>query len=544
LSAVGRSEARVDDPDYRVTITETSDGSPDVSTTPSDPEPQTPRDQDDSPLASEEERASGAEPPIDTEPQQPASEITPAERRIPVSPAPQVSDVAEQRQDTDEPSGADYDSAISPGLTQDALDGNFEEEPIVRADDLSLFEAQCRRVDADLAEEHGAPREDLLAKYGRTSASSGRFDVAAASYAMFLNEFGTDHPYSAQIAMRLGDCLAPLNLDYVDIVHTEDGPRFNPQWRMGFAPQVEWIRQAIAAYELAAELAEDDAAAGRALSRIGWLYRALGDWPAATAAWDRCADDVAGTTWAADALWLAAENLRWTGQPDAAGERLWRMAAEYADDARTANLDEHLGQLDVEAGRSPNWLAYPVASLQDEIEAQAGSRTPSEVYRSAVRWLRRKGEHGAIIAVSHWACGQDDWPVEAQIACRFHLVDALLLEPHEQARLEAVMWLGEIVDLASDDATAIPAAIRRYRLLEDLGRLDLADQAMDELTARVRGSPRWEPGVLTERIKSLLARGDLDRARAVLHTLTNSHPDYEVDKHIITPITGRKEEQE
>lgn len=102
---------------------------------------------------------------------------------------------------------------------------------------------------------------------------------------------------------------------------------FSPQWRMGSTPQAEWIRQAIAAYKLAADLAEDDASAGRALLRIGWVCRALDDWSAATKAWDRCADDTAGTNWAADALWLAAENLSWTGQPAQAAERLRRMAA-------------------------------------------------------------------------------------------------------------------------------------------------------------------------------------------------------------------------
>ena len=428
---------------------------------------------------------------------------------------------------------------------QDGRYKNFKERVGVQATDVSRLHEQCRQVEADLADEQARPRHDLLAMYGRSSAASGQFDIAAASYVMFLNEFGTEHPYSGRIAMRLGDCLAPFNLDLIDIVHSEQGPAFNPEWRMGFVPRREWLRQAVAAYELAADLAEDDVGVGRALLRTGWVYRALDDWSAAAQAWDRCALEAAGTKWAADALWLAAENARWTGQPAGAAERLRRMAADYPEDPRASTAAQRLEYLEAEALRSPDWFADPGGSVRAEIEARAAVRSPVEVYGSVVRWLRRRGERAALIAVSRWASSQDDWPVEARIACRHDLVDALLLEPTDDARLKAVGWLGEVVDIAPDDATAVPAAIRRYRLLGQLGQLDQADQTMEELAVRVRGSPRWEPRVLTEQIGSLLARGDHDRARAVLDALMASHPDYEVDGHIKAALLGEyKEESE
>ena len=394
------------------------------------------------------------------------------------------------------------------------------------------FEDERREVERAIADEESHPREDLLAMYGRSSAASGRFDMAAASYAMFLDEFGTEHPYSSRIAMRLADCLAPLNLDSINISHTARGPVYSPQWRMGYTSRPERLRQAIEAYDRAAELAGDMVVAGRALLRIGWIHRALHEWNASTAAWDRCAVEAAGTRSAADALWLAAENLRWTGQPDQAAERLRRLAADYPEDARIGAVAQRLEHLEIEADRLPDWLADPVASLQAEIEARAEVRTPSEVYRSVVRWLRRGEKRAALLDIGRWACGQDDWPIEARIGCRQDLVDALLVEPNDDARLEAVGRLGEIVDLASDDARMVQAAIRCYRLLGDLGQFHQADQVMEELTARVRGSTRWEPGVLSEQIESLLARGDHDRARAVLDTLIASHPDHEVAERL------------
>ena len=394
--------------------------------------------------------------------------------------------------------------------------------------DLADFAAEVAIVERELAEAAGLTRADSLATYGRSAAASGRFDLAAAAYAMFLDEFGTEHPYSERIAMRFADCLFPFRYDQVDVVHTAAGPRLHPAWRMQFTPRPERLRQAVRAYELAGAIAGDGQTAGAALLKLGWVHRVLDDWEASTEAWDRCAKDAAPTKSAADAHWLSAENLAWTAQPTESVEHLRRLATEYPGDGRVAAVAERIEHLEAEARRSPDWLADPVASLRMEIEARSAARTPSEVYRSVVKWLGRRGDHAAVIAVSRWACARDDWPVDARIACRFDLVDALVASPVAEADgREAAERLGEIVDLAPTDAVAVPAAIRRYRLLNEMEQFGEAERVADEIAARVRGSRRWEPVVLTERIESLLERGEKDRAESILDALVESHPDYD-----------------
>ena len=392
---------------------------------------------------------------------------------------------------------------------------------------FGLGNQRCR-VETDLTGEESRPRADLLAMYARTSAASGRFDLAVTACAMFLDEFGTEHPYSSRIAMRLADDLAPLDLDSIEIIHTEHGPRFQPQGRMGNTVSSGSLQHAIAAYRVAADLTEDVSGKGRALLRIGWVYRALDNWPAATKAWEGCAAEAAGTRWAADALWLSAENLRWANQPAVAAERLRRLAHEYPEDARTPGVPDRIERLEADASRSPDWLLTPVASLQAEIEARAGVRTPSEVYRSVVRWLQRRGKRTALQAVARWACGQSDWPLHAQIRCRYDLIDLLAAGTDESKWREAAEWLSETVDLAPTDAEAVAAAIRRHRLLNKLGQFGEADRTLDEIGARVRGVRCWEPVVLTVRIESLLNRGEEGRAREVLDTLIESYPDHNV----------------
>ncbi len=411
--------------------------------------------------------------------------------------------------------------------------------------DLADFAVEVAVVERELAETTGLARDDLLARYGRSSAASGRFDLAAAAYAMFLVEFGTEHPYSERIAMRLADCLFPFNYRQVDVVHTAAGPRLHPAWRMGFLRRPGRLRQAVRAYELTASIAGDSHAAGAALLKLGWLHRVLDDWEASTEAWDRCAKNSAPTKSAADALWLAAENLAWSGQPAASAEHLRRLATEYAGDGRVATVADRIEHLEAEARRSTNWLADPVASLKMEIGARSSARTASEVYRSVVKWLQRRGERAAVIAVSRWACAQGNWAVDARIACHNDLVDALLVEPGESetGHREAAERLGEIVDLAPSDAVAVPVAIRRYRLLNKMDQFGEADRVADEIAARVKGSRRWEPVVLTERIESLLERGNEDGAKAVFDTLVESHPDYDVHERFDAAFARTHEEE-
>lgn len=115
--------------------------------------------------------------------------------------------------------------------THDVSGTSAGEAPPLPTVIASTLQNECRKVAEDLAGEESRPREDLLAMYGRSSAASGRFDLAAAAYAMFLEEFGTRHPYAERVAMRLADCLAPLDLDSIEIVHLPGGPEFHPRWR-------------------------------------------------------------------------------------------------------------------------------------------------------------------------------------------------------------------------------------------------------------------------------------------------------------------------
>ena len=409
--------------------------------------------------------------------------------------------------------------------------------------DLTDFAAEVAVIERALGETTGFTRADLLAMYGRSSAASGRFDIAAAAYAVFLDEFGVDHPYSERIIMRFADCLFPFKYDRIDVAHTAFGPRLEPVWRMDYSPRPEHLRQAVHAYELAASVTQDKYRKGSALLKLGWVHRVLGDWEGSTEAWDRCAKKASSTNKAADAQWLAAENLAWTGQPTASVGHLRRFATEYSSDGRVAAVADRIEHLEAVASRSSDWLIDPVASVTIEIEARSAVRTPSEVYRSVVTWLGKRGESAALITVSRWACAQDDWPVDGRIACRFDLVDALLASSAaEAARREAADRLGELVNLALGDAVAVPAAIRRHRLLSELGQVDEADQVADEIAARVSGSRRWEPVVLTERIESLLQLGDKDAAKAVVDALVESHPDYDVHERFNAAFAPTNEE--
>lgn len=370
-------------------------------------------------------------------------------------------------------------------------------------------------------------RADLLVRYGRSSAASGRFDLSAAAYAMFLNEFGTEHPYSKQIVIRLADSLAPLDLDSVSIVHTEKGPQYRPTWRMGKEATPERLRHAVLAYELAAELSSDKTAMGNALLKLGWVHRALNDWDASTEAWMRCAREAQQTKPGADALLLAAENLTWTNQPHAAAVQLRLFAGKYPGDSRAKSGIKRALLLEIETRRSDEWLRDPVASLRAEMEAHADQLTPQEMYRSAVQWLKQKKCFPAIVAVGRWGCSQADWSVEQRISAHYDVVDALLGQPQagEAERLAAVDTLDAIVALSPSDDWAVPAALRCSRVLSELGRFETADAKLDRIEARVGDSLRWRPRVMLERIQSLLDRGDREGAKALLAEFAKTYPD-------------------
>lgn len=123
-------------------------------------------------------------------------------------------------------------------------------------------------------------------------------------------------------------------------------------------------------------------------------------------------------------------------------------------------------------------------------------------------------------------------------------MDALLDEEAEEAeRLEAAEVLGEVVALASDDNWAVPAALRRSRLLSELGEFELADRTWNEIAVRVEDSPAWEPEILAERIQSLLDREDRGRATAFSKTLSAKYPDHDLTKKLALSLSGTQKEE-
>ena len=410
---------------------------------------------------------------------------------------------------------------------------------------LAVLSTERQIVDRALAAEtKGLSRADMLAAYGRSAASSGQFRESAAAYAMLLSEFGLDHAYSQQILVRLGACLAPLDLDSVEVLQTADGPQYRPTWRMEKAASAEQVRLAIGAYELLASVATDNDQKAQALLSLGWVHRALNDWNASTAAWDRAADSARDSVVGADALWHAADNLAWTGQPAEAAKRLRRLTAEHPSDARNHTATDRMELLEAESRRTPEWIDNPVAAVEKEIVERAGRRKPNEVYRSAVQWLQSRRNPAAVIALSRWAAAQNDWPVEARLQAHYDLTNALLTKPDatDAVKAEAADVLDRIASMAPADDWALPAAIHRSRLLSELGRFEAADKTLAATEARWKGNPHWEPGVLIERMQSLVDRGDLTAAKFLHVELHQKYPDYELPAELARTLAPSRTE--
>lgn len=426
---------------------------------------------------------------------------------------------------------------------------NEPRRPGELAIDLSTFAERCAVVEAELAKEAegGLTRADLLATFGRSSAASGDFESSAAAYVMFLKEFGGGHPYSERIAARLLDSLAPLSLDSVDIRHTPKGPRFDPVWRMGQAASEQRLHQAVLACEYAAALVKSPADKGQALLRMGWIERALNDWAAATAAWERCAAEAGGTPAATEALWLAAENQRWTRHPAEAAELLQRLLREEcasSTGARIAAARREIEALEAEARRDAAWLRDPVAALQAEIEQRRNSLAPQDVYREVVTWLSQHGEQAARLAVARWGLAQSGWPLPARLAAHAELVDALLAAtpPTDAAKAEAATVLRALVDLAPDDSWLVPTAIRRSVLLRDMGRASEATEMWTSVAKTTRDPEAWGASVLPEQIKALVATGDHVAARQSFEELARKYPEHP-ELEALRAIVGKQAEE-
>jgi tetratricopeptide (TPR) repeat protein len=405
----------------------------------------------------------------------------------------------------------------------------------------TFLAAQCGQVNAAIASEGQTKysRQDLLVMYGRSSAAAGQFDIAAAAYAMFVDEAGSSHDFYLQAMERLAECLAPLDRSSLGVLLTPKGPRVHPAYRMGFAATSNMLDQAVATYERLIEAAPDTLGQCKALLSLGWVHRAREDWSASTEAFDRCADKGGATKQAADALWLAAENLRWIGQAAKAAARLDRLIQQVPSDDRIVNARDLQETLLAETQRSLDWLGDPPASLQAEIAGRAPAKRPFEVHADAADWLKRHEAWTALVVIDRWACTQADWPMDARIGCHLDLIDALLRVPDAgtDAKREAADALARLIEFAPGDDWAAQAAIRRSRLLSECGEYALADATLD--SSRWKNVVGWQPNLMMERIRTLLDRGEPEKASAIYRELISAYSEFEIPSDIAQRLGTR-----
>lgn len=421
---------------------------------------------------------------------------------------------------------SDASSPLESGARPTADSSEVERAVVHEETQLLTFErAEIENLLAD-AEDEGQGRDELLSRYGKSASGSGRFAFAAAAYQMFLEEFGQGHEFSPQIAMRLGNCLAPLAPNS-GVTHTRDGPVIKPQWRMHYEPNMDLVRTAIDAYETAVAIAPDDRSASEALFKLGWVYRALQDLESSTDAWRRCAAIGDATKFAADAQMFAAENLTLLGRPAEAAEMMTELAASSTDHSRAMPVSARARDLSYRASRTEADISNPVAVVKREI-VQRHDELPHAVYRSVANWLRAKRADDALVELHRWACHQDRWPEKQRLICRLSLADALLRseDATQEAQQQAADALAEAITISPDATWGAPGAIRRSQLLRKLRQYDGAFAAFEPLDADVLQSSQWEPLFLTEKIRVRIAQGKIEEARELLDNLTLRYSDY------------------
>lgn len=408
---------------------------------------------------------------------------------------------------------------------------------------VSALHQEALRVDSSLRSERGYSRAELLSMYGQSSAASGEFRAAAASNAILLKEFGASY----ETAMLLADCLAPFDLSSVEVLHPPEGPQFQPHWQMQHEPSRDELRLAVGAYRFAARLTKDSALQGQAHLKKGWVLRALGDWTGSTSAWDECAAEASEAPAGPDCLWLAAQNLFWTDQLAAAKLRLNQFLVEYPNEPRAEAGAEWLASIVVVEGTQNPVLPSDPMELILRVQAKSGDvLTPYAAYRSIAIQLRRRGQISLLAPISRWAITQTAWPMAYRIRTHYDLIEAISQSAagdKREAKQEIIELLGSILDITNQDDWAVPAAVRRSRLLSELGRFGDADETLLGLDQQLHLHPRFGPLLLGEKIRSLLDRGDLFSARDLYNELSNQYPEHDLIDELAPYFTSSKEEK-
>ncbi|MHC4444376.1 MAG: tetratricopeptide repeat protein [Planctomycetota bacterium] len=403
--------------------------------------------------------------------------------------------------------------------------------------DTSLWPAECKQIKHDLKDKDNSTRAEALLSYTRKKAGSGHRKMAAAAYAIFLNEYGvTKHPETERVSRSLGDYLAPIDTDSYSFNRSNKGLVFQTQWSRGTKPAELQLHQAIKSYELNASITTKSQNKGYALNRIAWLYRVIGDWEASTAAWDRCAREAPRTGVGQQALWHAAKNLTVTGKTAEAAKRYRIIASRTSELRRVKVALEYAEELEAKARRSTErWLKNPVASLKEEIEERSEKRSDYQVYNSVMKWLEDMGKREAMIEIARWARdNSDDWPTKNKISCRFKL--AALQQESPEARdgelSEAAEALNEVLSIAKQPHTYVNAAVVAARLYSKLGQHEQARTILDGAEEFAKKASQTGHLVFIEKICVLYRQGDLDGAKAAYQAFSQSYPGYKVDKSL------------
>lgn len=383
--------------------------------------------------------------------------------------------------------------------------------------DLADFANEVREVEREVAARNPNLRADALNMLGGTAAAAKHFDMAAAAYAMFLNEFGPNHEYSPRVAARLSEFLAPFDpRDVGDAM----------EWPEGEQPPQHRLRQAVTACELAVHLLEDEGESGRAMLRLGALYRLLGEWDLSTGAWDQCVARLPEQpmTWAAERM--AADNFGLQGNFAAAAERYTALAAKFEAGPRQNALRDHAEELQARSRRTAAWLDDPVASFKLELAERGGNRTRQVIFRDVMQWLRGEGRASARREVAEWVGAQADWPADLRIEaiCTY---SAILAEDHDDVPGDPVAAADAVaaaIALTGEPAQRVPLSIWRARMLNRAGQTGLADNALDALEEEVRGEGPRIVDVLAARVQMLLDRGQFTDAKTAFAALASSFP--------------------
>ena len=469
-----------------------------------------------------------------------ATELAISVAPCPTHPQPAHSDLCMQ-EGSELRDGESGDSRVSSGLAAGSRSREASDLPpprpktpqslILTADTTVDGGPACERsrrlVEAELAAHRDHSRDHALEMYAGAAAARHQFDLAATACAMFLEEFGSGHAESGRMALRSAECLFPFDPDRKEVVQEAGNVHFEGGWVAGQASTPDRLQQAITACRLAARLASDDRASGKAMIRLGWLHRLRQDWDESTRVFDECADRLKAKRPGVDALRLSAENLAWVGRPQEAAARLRQLAECITHGPRRNAILRRIEALEAAARRSADWLEDPVASFRQEIDRRVPGTSLAGVYHDVMLWLRHAGEGDALLRIAEWVAEQPDWPTSLRLEAFTEQAAVLAgrTNPTQADYLRAAEALQKASEMADSPDRAVSVTLWRSQILSRAGNAAASDTALIEAEATAGDDARLLALVLNSRIEILIERGDLKGARVAFSHLAAFFPD-------------------